>query len=185
MAAGAGYALSALAVVVAAALMAAATAGQSIRATPVAAHTPKPVAAPMPTPAIQSLTFDQLKVGDCIQGPRNVNTASNWPDVVSVVPCTKRHLAEVYYSANRWPAAMAFPGNSAIFSQADTECHKAFHTYDGVAYAVSEYSYYYLSPQGRDDWDSGDRQLMCIAYFWTKHVPRGKPLFESIKGTFQ
>jgi hypothetical protein len=187
LAAGAGYALSALAVVVAAALAAAAIYGQSIRTTPPAARTPAPAAArpsaAASAPGVQQVTLDQLRTGDCIQGPANINTASTWPDLISLVPCTQKHLAEVFYAANYWPVAMAFPGNAAINKQSDARCHKAFSAYDGSSYAYSQYSYYYGSP-GRQDWDSGDRQLLCIAYFWTKHVPRGKPLFESIKGTY-
>jgi hypothetical protein len=188
LAAGVGYALSALAVVVAAALTAVAIYGQSVTATPAAGRTPAPVArasAPAFTHGTQELTFEQLRAGDCIQGPPDINTRRAWPDLISVVPCTKRHLAEVFYSANYWPAAMAFPGNAAMISQANKECHKAFYSYDGLSYVYSNYSTYYLFPGGRPDWNLGDRQLVCVSYFWTHKVPRGKPLSVSIKASFQ
>ena len=105
--------------------------------------------------------------------------------MVTAVPCAKKHAAEVFFSANYWPTAMAFPGNAAVYRQAKRECSKAFRTYDGGPYSASQYSYEYISPQGRPDWNSGDRQLVCIAFYWTSKVPRGKPLFASIKGSNQ
>jgi len=189
LAAGVGYALSALAVVVAAALTAAAIYGQSIKNAPVAARTPAPVAAhtstSAPARAVQRVTPEQLRTGDCIRGPANINTGRTWPALMSLVPCKRKHLSEVFYSANYWPEAMAFPGNAAINKRGHAECLKAFHAYDGSAYAYSQYSVYDSTPHGRQDWDSGDRQLICVAYFWTRHVPRGKPLFASIKNSFQ
>ena len=144
-----------------------------------------PAAAPTPTPTVEPLTVDQLRAGDCLQGPPDLNTASTWPDVVAAVPCAKRHIAEVFYSANYWPDTMAFPRNSVIFSQSKKECLKAFRTYDGGPYSTSQYSYEYLSPQGQQDWDSGDRQLVCVAYLWTSGHPRGEPMYGSIKGSAQ
>src|SRR5262249_19620575 len=144
LAAGVGYALSGLAVVIAAALTAAAIYGQSITTAPVAAHTPSAA----PAPAVQRVTSYQLPAGDCIQGPADINTASTWPDLVSLVPCTQKHLAEVFYSANYWPAAKAFPGNAAINKQSDAKCLKAFSAYDGSVYQESQYSYYYVDPHG-------------------------------------
>src|SRR5262249_7675405 len=91
LAAGAGYALSGLAVVVAAALTAAAIAGQSIGTTHEAARRPAPAATPTPTPALRQLTGDQLRAGDCIQRPRDVNTASAWPDLATAVPRPQAH----------------------------------------------------------------------------------------------
>jgi hypothetical protein len=181
-----GYALSALAVVLVAALAAVAYALPA-QTTPVAARrpTPAPARTPAATPAPQQLTSEQLRSGDCIQGPPGVNTDRYWPNEVSVVPCRGKHLAEVYYSANYWPMAMAFPGNAVVVHQSNAKCHRAFRFYDGVGYSYSKYSFYSSGPGGRQDWNSGDRQLICVAYFWTSRVPRGKPLFASIKGSNQ
>ena len=187
---GAGYALSALAVVVATAAAAAFywLPGANT-ASPTPAASPAPAAAPTsaasPTPTEEPLTVDQLRAGDCLQGPPDLNTASTWPDVVAAVPCAKRHIAEVFYAANYWPDAKAFPRNSVIFSQSKKECLRAFRAYDGGSYSASQYSYEYLSPQGRQDWDSGDRQLVCVAYLWTSGNPRGQPMYGSIKGSAQ
>jgi hypothetical protein len=185
LAAGVGYALSALAVVVAAALTATAIYGQSIRTTPVAARTPTPAATHMPAPGVQQLTLDQLRAGDCIQRPPDINTASTWPDLVTAVPCTERHIAEVIYSGNYWPAAMTFPGNAKINRQAEEKCVKIFHAYDGISYANSEYTGYDFAPQGRSDWDQSDRLLMCVVFLRTPKWRRGEALYASIKNSHE
>jgi hypothetical protein len=190
LAAGAGYALSALAVVVAAALAAAAIYGQSIRTSSAAPRTPAPTAgrtsAAAHTPASQELTTEQLRPGDCLQGPPDINSSKVWPDVVRAVPCSKWHLAEVFYSANYWPEAMAFPGNTVMNRQGRKECLKSFRAYDGISYSASQYNYEYLTPGGRQDWNSGDRQLLCAAYLWPDgQSPRGQKIFGSIKGAGQ
>ena len=130
----------------------------------------------------RELTIGQLRAGDCLQGPPDINTASSWPDIVTAVPCHDRHLAEVYFSANYWPTAMAFPGEATIAPQARTECGKAFQAYNGLPAVVSMYSFNPYFPQNRADWDSGDRQLLCTAYLLTNQYPTGEPLNGSMKG---
>jgi uncharacterized protein DUF2510/putative regulator of septum formation len=143
----------------------------------------KPAATQAPTPAAartsaaeRALTIDQLRAGDCLQGPPDINTANSWPDIATAVPCRDRHLAEVYFSANYWPAAMAFPGHATIAHQARTECRKAFQAYNGVPPEASVYSFRWIYPWGRADWDSGDGGLLCTAYVWASQYPSGEPL---------
>lgn len=150
-------------------------------ATPAAARTP----APEPAPAPQPLLIRQLRPGDCLQGPPGVNTARWWPHVVMAVPCTQKHLAEVYFfSAHYWPKAMAFPGRATMVRQAKTECRKEFQSYDGDPSAVSLYSFRDISPWDRVNWSFGDRLLLCTAYYWADTYPRGVPLYASIKGSY-
>lgn len=183
----AGYTLSALAVVAVAAVTAAILVPLG-RTTPAPAPTPTAAAASAapgrPTPAAHQVNAQQLRAGQCIQGPADINTATTWPSVVSVVPCTVKHLAEVFYSGNYWPAAMTFPTNAVINHQSNRECRKVFLVYDGISYSGSQYSYYFLAPAGQADWNSGDRLLTCVAYLWGPGSPRGMPLYASIKGSF-
>jgi len=155
---------------------------------PTAAQAPAPAAARTSAPeraaAARELTIGQLRAGDCLQGPPDINTARSWPDVVAAVPCIKGHLAEVYFSsANYWPMGMAFPGHAAVLHQARAECRKAFHSYDGIPLSGSEFSFIPISPWPRVDWDSGERMLLCTAYEWSKWYPRGQSLYGSIKGS--
>jgi hypothetical protein len=130
----------------------------------------------------RELTIGQLRAGDCLQGPPDINTAISWPYIVTAVPCRDRHLAEVYFSANYWPTAMAFPGEGTIAPQARTACGKAFQAYDGVPPGVSVYSFNPHFPQNREDWNSGDRRLLCTAYVLASEYPTGEPLNGSMKG---
>lgn len=137
----------------------------------------------MPAPAPQPLLIDQLQPGDCLQGPPDVNTAKWWPYVVTAVPCTEKHLAEVYFSsANYWPGTMAFPGHARIAHQAKTECRKEFRAYNGVPSSASVYSFRDLFPWDRVNWSFGDRGLLCTAYVRAAQYPRGQPLYGSMKG---
>jgi len=139
------------------------------------------------TPAVQvqELTIDQLQTGDCLRGALGLGTSSPWPDVFEAVPCGQEHIAEVFYSGNYWPDSKAFPGNAAIDNQATAQCYKAFQAYDGIMNPASLYSFDYIAPDGRQDWDSGDRQVACIAYQPTSQHPGGKPLHSSIKDSRQ
>jgi len=181
LAAGIGYALSGLAVAIAAALTAAGIYGQSITTTPVAPH--KSTAAPAPAP--QELPAESLETGDCLRGSLGLNTNAPWPDLVMVVPCAEMHTAEVFYSANYWPQSKAFPGNRLINHQAINECDRAFIAYDGIQISSSIYSYDYIDPAGRQDWRSDDRQLMCVAYQPMAQGPGGEPSQGSLRGSYE
>ena len=80
------------------------------------------------------------------------------------------------------PAAMAFPGNVKKAHKVEAECHRAFRAYDGIPYSGSRYSFSYLSPWGRTDWDSGDRLVVCSAYLWTGAY--SELMYGSIKGSY-
>ena len=140
--------------------------------------------APARTPAAQVMPVSQLRAGDCLQGPPDINTTRWWPSVVTAVPCNDNHLAEVYFfSAHYWPAGMAFPGKRTILHQVIPECRKAFHAYDGIPLSRSEYSFREMTVLSAADWGSGDRILICNAYLRANQSPGGEPLYGSIKGS--
>lgn len=158
--------------------------GKTSARNPTATQAPTPAAARTFAPE-RALQIGQLRAGDCLQGPPDINTARSWPDIAIAVPCHDKHLAEVYFfSANYWPTAMAFPGNAKIAHQAKTECRKEFQAYDGAPLPASEFSFRWIHPVGRPDWDSGDRLLLCTAYVWDSQYPHGVPLYTSIKGSY-
>jgi len=160
------------------------------------AHEPAATQAPTPAatrtsaperaraPAAQPLLIGQLRPGDCLRGPQDVNAARWWPNVVMAVPCTEQHVAEVYFfSAHYWPAAMPFPGHATIVHQAIRECRKAFQAYNGARSSASVYSFRDISPWNRVNWSFGDRLLLCTAYIRAAQYPHGEPLYWSMKGT--
>jgi Septum formation len=146
----------------------------------------RPAASPASPPSGLQLAVDQLKAGDCLAGSDlGLGTASSWPDSVTAVPCTQQHIAEVFFAGNAWPQSQAYPGDNAINNQADDRCNAAFAAYDGTVYDNSAFSYDILDPSAGDDWASGDRWLVCVAYSPTAQDPGGASVDYSIKGSNQ
>jgi Septum formation len=137
-----------------------------------------PTASGPPSPSASQLTYDQLRAGDCVQVP-NINTASTWPDVFTVVPCSQSHTGEVFFAGDIWPQSIAYPGDNATDKQADARCGSAFTKYDGISPDQSAFTYAWDLPDSTS-WLSGDRSVQCIAY-----DPSGAPLFSSIEGSHQ
>jgi hypothetical protein len=129
----------------------------------------------------RQLTVYQLRPGDCLTGSNmGLGTNSDWPDRVAAVPCTRRHLAEVFFAGNVWPQSLtAYPGDNAVFSQARARCSTAFATYDGIDNSASSFTFDYVAPSGSSDWAWHDRRVVCVAY------DPGRPVKYSIKGSRQ
>lgn len=102
-----------------------------------------------------------------------------------MVPCTQQHIAEVIFAGNAWPESQAYPGDNAIDSQAKNSCDTVFGAYDGITFDSSAFTYDYIDPSGGDDWASGDRWLVCVAYESTPQHPDGAPVNYSIKDSNQ
>lgn len=150
---------------------------------PSSPSSPRPASSP---PSGLQVEVDQLKAGDCLTGSDlGLGTDSVWPDSVTVVPCTQQHIAEVFFAGNAWPQSQAYPGDNALNNQAVDRCNTAFAAYDGITSDNSVFSYDYLDPSGADDWASGDRWLVCVAYNSTAQDPGGAPVDYSIKGSNQ
>jgi hypothetical protein len=130
-------------------------------------------------------TAQQLRTGECLAGSNmDLGHSIPWPDYVTVVACTKRHEAEVVFAGNVWPQSLAYPGNAAIGSKADTRCAAAFVAYDRIDESQSAFSYDEILPMDPSDWASGDRSLACVAYEPSPSGPSGgTPVDYSIKSS--
>ena len=129
----------------------------------------------------RQLTEGQLQPGDCLTGSNlGLGTDSDWPDEVTAVSCTQRHLAEVFFADNVWSQSLAYPGDNAASNQANARCFSAFRAYDGIANSESALTFDYIVPADASDWASGDRLVVCVA--WEQPQP-GAPLSYSIKGS--
>jgi hypothetical protein len=134
----------------------------------------------------RQLTEAQLRAGDCLTGDNlRLDTSSPWtldsawPSLFTTVPCTQEHRAEVFFAGNAWPQALTeYPGGRAIFDQADSRCILAFTAYDGKPPGISTFTYDDVAPSGGSDWASGDRRLVCVAYYLLD-----LPVDYSIKGS--
>ncbi len=153
----------------------------------------RPSAPPAPSfspslssPATSEVVEDGLQAGDCLTGSGlGLGTTSPWPETFTVVPCTRPHVAEVFFAADAWPLSMeSYPGDSKIDNEAAARCDAAFLAYDGTGYPDSALSYDYIDPDAYS-WPPGDRRLVCIAYNSTSQYPGGAPVDYSIKGSDQ
>ena len=137
--------------------------------------------------ATNQLTWDQLRPGDCLAGSNmSLGTDNPWPDYVTRVACTKQHVAEVFFAGNIWPQSLAFPGQDAVYSQANARCDAAFAAYDGIDASQSIFTFDTISPNIPPDWASGDRSVVCVAYDHFPPGPSGGALMDySIKGSDQ
>jgi hypothetical protein len=126
--------------------------------------------------------YAQFSVGDCLVGLK-LDSANPWPAVVPAVPCTHRHLAEIFFSGNLWPQSLAYPGYNAIADQGYARCLSTFRAYDGIAQSASAFSIAYIAPDATA-WPTGDRQVVCAAYQADPVAASGAlPVSYSIKGS--
>ncbi len=98
-----------------------------------------------------------LAVGDCIGASTGTGEVSDVP----TVPCAEPHDDEVYAD---FPLADGdYPGEDAIFEQADQGCYDAFAPFVGIAYEDStlDFSYYYPTS---GSWAQGDRLISCLIF---------------------
>jgi len=117
----------------------------------------QPTADPQPTqePDDQSDVF-LLTVGDCFNDP-NVDEIFDVP----IVDCSEPHDYEVFGEFDL--EGDAFPGEDALFAQADEGCLAAFQPYIGVPFEQSTLSFSYYVPT-EQSWISGDRLVSCLVY---------------------
>jgi DivIVA domain-containing protein len=128
----------------------------------------------------------QLRMGDCLTGSSlGLGSGDTWPYMVASVPCTSPHLAEVFFAGDAWPKSLtAYPGDNAISDQGWARCLSAFSAYDGTDNSGSVFSIYYILPYS-DNWASGNRWLVCMAYDPNRQGPGGPLVNYSIKGSNQ
>ena len=98
-----------------------------------------------------------IQIGDCL----NDGDASGVVSKVPIVSCDEPHDSEAYDSGNLDDGD--FPGDDAVKQAAEQLCGPSFTTFIGLPYDESAYDYSYYFPT-EQSWDSGDREVMCIAY---------------------
>ena len=94
-----------------------------------------------------------LAVGDCF-----LELDGN---EVPLVPCDEPHDNEVFHLHDI--EATERPSDEEMTTIVEQECHPAFESYVGTAYASSELYIRTLKPS-EDTWSQGDRELVCILY---------------------
>jgi|GEM_PF-862421 len=117
--------------------------------------------------SVRQLTVDQLRPGDCLRASNmGLGTGSAWPDLVTAVPCSQQHLAEVFFAGNIWPQSMAYPGDDTLSNQSYDRCQNALTAYVGSIKYLGTFTFDFIAPD-RTTWPSGDRSVQCVAYTYT------------------
>ncbi|TDQ51596.1 septum formation family protein [Actinorugispora endophytica] len=97
-----------------------------------------------------------LVVGDCLSSSTGEGEVSSVP----TVDCAEPHDSEVY--ASHMIADGAYPGEDAIYTEAEEVCTTEFETFVGMAYLDSELDFEYLYPT-EDSWNElDDREILCM-----------------------
>jgi hypothetical protein len=144
----------------------------------------------------KSVSVFALRPQDCLNPPKaNPNLAVS---TVTVLPCTHKHVDEVYCvlpysptppaSIQKCPAnpprfagslTEDYPGEQALTNFANALCLNEFQPYVGSAYTGSSlyYTYLYPSPRSWDDSLRRDREIVCVLH------TIGAPLTRSAKGS--
>lgn len=102
-----------------------------------------------------SLSWDDLRVGDCVED-------YDFTGAPVVVPCTQPHLEEVVlHDARFYADATSMPTEDEFRELGDSACYDALAEYTGLPYADSPYDYEPVNPSA-DTWADGDRALICV-----------------------
>lgn len=109
------------------------------------------------TEAQENADVFAIKEGDCL----NETTGGSEVYTVPVVPCAEAHDEEVYFSFTL--EGDAFPGTDAISVKADETCIPKFAEFVGLEYESSALEWYPYTPTA-GSWESGDREVLCVAY---------------------
>lgn len=97
-----------------------------------------------------------LRVGDCINNLRDSNNVQSLPGV----PCSQPHEGEVF-AVFDLPAG-DYPGGAAVEDQVAKECNDRIAAYSPGAAQDPDVGLFSVYPLEKN-WNSGDRQVVCIA----------------------
>ena len=151
------------------------------------ATTTSPSASSSPASSSRQVAYPQLQPGDCLVGSDlPLSGFGTWPYYFTAVPCTQRHIAEVFFARNLWPQSAAFPGDNTPYNQALNRCADAFPAYvAGSVRNTANFAYETIAPDS-STWPDGDRLVVCVAYQVTdESYPGPAPVNYSIKGSHQ
>ncbi len=98
-----------------------------------------------------------IAVGDCL----NDGNVEGEVSTVPTIACSEPHDSEAYASIIMNDGL--YPGEDAIFAEADAGCLAEFNTFVGLSYeeSVLNFSYYFPTV---GSWESGDREILCLIY---------------------
>lgn len=108
-----------------------------------------------PTDAGEETSVFDLEAGDCF------SAESDQLDTVLVVDCAQPHEYEAFHVFDHEAGAdEPYPGDTALFDYADTECQPPFEEFVGHDYQTSIWYITSLTPS-EETWADGDREIVC------------------------
>jgi Septum formation/Domain of unknown function (DUF4190) len=123
-----------------------------------ATETSSPPQDAAPTEAVE-LDVYKLRVGDCFA--ESQDTEEEIIYTVPVVPCSEPHSDEVFALVTLPDGD--FPGQDAIYSQAEELCIAEFESFVGLSYRESVLDLWVIAPV-EEGWAAGDREVICNIY---------------------
>jgi hypothetical protein len=111
-----------------------------------------------PTEAVDLDVF-KLRVGDCFTESQDAE--EEIISTVPVVPCSEPHSDEVFALVTLPDGD--FPGQDAIYSQAEELCIAEFESFVGLSYRESVLDFWVITPV-EEGWVAGDREVVCNIY---------------------
>jgi hypothetical protein len=104
------------------------------------------------------VSLTSLRPGDCIErleeGPASTT--------VPAVPCAEPHEGEVYAIFDL--ADGDWPGDEAVWEEAESGCVDRLFDYSPTAYEDEQIDIFYVHPTS-DTWGTGDREVVCVTYY--------------------
>lgn len=96
---------------------------------------------------------NELEVGDCL---KRLSEGTHF--LVSVVPCSAPHRAEVFAKVTL--TGISYPGESVIAEEAENRCSQRL-TSIADPEKLEDLNLFYFGPT-RSSWEDGDRQVLCL-----------------------
>jgi hypothetical protein len=104
---------------------------------------------------------DHLGVGDCWNDQRDEEGEFDYSGIPDLVPCEQPHDNQV---TGTWTSeADSYPGEDALYSEADDVCDQSFVEFVGVDYGGDALEGFAVVPTA-GDWNEGGRQSVCSVY---------------------
>lgn len=99
----------------------------------------------------------EISVGDCLLEPDGEEVSD-----VTVVPCDQPHDYEFFHEFDLPEGE--WPGNEAVWEQANAGCEAEFENFAGIAFQDSATLWYNNFTPTEGTWGDGDRLVQCLIY---------------------
>ena len=111
--------------------------------------------------AVPDASVQDLAVGDCFSFAPGDESAAEVSEI-DMRSCDDDHQNEVYLQP-ALTASTDYPGDDAVFAEAEELCYGSFEGFVGTPYEDSEVDFSYLTPT-EQTWADGPQSVLCYAF---------------------